>query len=475
MPLAPAQFRRLIWSSNKNKVKGDGERMGEHPIVSKTGSDLSADEIAANFDDLHPPLNSEQISVQASRCLFCYDAPCVTACPTSIDIPKFIRQIATDNVTGSARTILSANILGGTCARACPTEILCEQKCVLNTGENEPIKIGALQRHAVDHLMEKNGAHPFERAPSTGKKIAVVGAGPAGLACSHELAKQGHEITVFEARDKSGGLNEYGLAAYKMANDFAAKETAFVLDIGGINVEHGKALGRDISLAQLQNDYDAVFLGIGLTRPRALDIPGSEWGGVSDALGFIENIRQADDLSKLAPGEDVIVIGGGNTAIDVAVQAKRLGARNVTIAYRRGAEQMGATDWEQDLAAVNGVKITHWANPVEINGDGKVRQFKFERTQLKDGKLKGTNAVFELTASRVYVAIGQMLVADGLDGLDIQGGKITVSKNGQTALPGIFAGGDCIDAGEDLTVQAVEDGKRAATGIHTYMMENGHG
>jgi glutamate synthase (NADPH/NADH) small chain len=449
--------------------------MGEHPIVSKTGSDLSPEEIAANFDDLHAPLNSEQISVQSSRCLFCYDAPCVTACPTSIDIPKFIRQIATGNVTGSARTILTANILGGTCARACPTEILCEQKCVLNTGENEPIKIGALQRHAVDHLMEKNGAHPFEREPSTGKKIAVVGAGPAGLACAHELAKHGHETTIYEARDKSGGLNEYGLAAYKMANDFAARETAFVLDIGGISVEHDKVLGRDISLGQLQKDYDAVFLGIGLTRPRALDIPGSEWDGVSDALGFIAKLRQADDLSKLDPGEDVVVIGGGNTAIDAAVQAKRLGARNVTLAYRRGADQMGATDWEQDLAAVNGVKITHWANPVEIIGDGAERSVKFERTQLKAGKLQGTKSYIELTASRVYVAIGQMLVADGLDALDIQSGKIVVGENGQTSMPGVFAGGDCIKAGEDLTVQAVEDGKQAAAGIHAYMTENGHG
>jgi dihydropyrimidine dehydrogenase (NAD+) subunit PreT len=443
--------------------------MSEHPAHSKTGDPLSPQSINANFDDLHPPLNAEQVSVQASRCLFCHDAPCVTACPTAIDIPKFIRQISTKNDTGAARTILSANIMGGTCARACPTEILCEQKCVLNTGEAEPVTIGALQRHAVDYLMAKAVPHPFTRKPETGRSIAIVGAGPAGLACAHALAANGHIVTLFETKPKPGGLNEYGLAAYKMADDFAAREVRFILDIGGITIQYQKALGRDIRLADLRKHYDAVFLGIGLGWPRKLGVSGDNLDGVADALSFIENIRQAEDLVKLDPGQNVVVIGGGNTAIDAAVQAKRLGAQNVTLVYRRGPAQMGATQWEQDLAATNGVTLMHWAKPMRLTGKGAVDTVHFERTALKDGALKGTGEHFTLFADRVYTAVGQVLVDEALAELQQAHGKIVVDAGGQTSLPGIFAGGDCIASGEDLTVQAVQDGKNAAFGIHAYL------
>ncbi len=443
--------------------------MGEHPVLSTSGGTLTAAEIAANFDDLHPPLNAEQVSVQASRCLFCYEAPCVTACPTSIDIPKFIRQIATGNSLGAAHTILEANIMGGTCARACPTEILCEQKCVLHTGEDEAVQIGHLQRHAVDLLIAKNGLHPFTRAKDSGEKIAVIGAGPAGLACAHELARRGHEVTVFEAREKPGGLNEYGLAAYKMAGGFAAREVDFIMGIGGIQLECAKALGRDVSLADLRADFDAVFLGVGLARPRRLDIAGEDLAGVEDALTFIERIRQASDLTTVDPGGNVIVIGGGNTAIDAAVQARRLGARQVTLVYRRGPAQMGATAWEQDLAAINGVTMMHWARPVRLSGNGSIRTVEFERTRLEDGKLTGTGEHFTLQADRVYKAVGQQLVDEGLAGLVMEGGKVVVDQTGRTSLPGVFAGGDCIASGEDLTVQAVADGKRAAAGIDAYL------
>lgn len=445
--------------------------MGEHPRFSVTGESLKRAEIEANFGDLHPPLNAEQVRVQSSRCLFCHDAPCITACPTAIDIPKFIRQIATENVTGAARTILQSNIMGGTCARACPTEILCEQKCVLNTGEDEPIEIGALQRHAVDHLMDKGTAHPFVRAASTGKTIAVIGAGPAGLACAHALAVLGHDVEVFEARQKPGGLNEYGLAAYKMADDFAARETAFILGVGGIKLHPGQALGRDISLTDVRARFDAVFLGIGLSQPRQLGMEREALSGVEDALRFIERIRQATDLTDLNPGQQVVVIGGGNTAIDAAVQAKRLGAREVTLVYRRGPSQMGATQWEQDLAATNGVTMVHWAKPTRLDGGNSVEAVGFERTQLSAGKLAGTGAFFEIAADRVYKAVGQELVDIGLDALNIEHGKISVDENGHTALPGIFAGGDCIATGEDLTVQSVEDGKVAAAGIHAFLGE----
>ncbi|MDQ7018341.1 MAG: NAD(P)-dependent oxidoreductase [Robiginitomaculum sp.] len=445
--------------------------MGEHPVVSKTGKALSAEDIAANFEDLHPPLNAEQVSVEASRCLFCHDAPCVAACPTSIDIPKFIRQIATGNLAGSARTILSANIMGGTCARACPTEILCEQKCVLNTGEHDPIEIGALQRHAVDHQIAKGGPHPFARAPKTGKSIAVIGAGPAGLTCAHALAVQGHTVEIFEARQKPGGLNEYGLAAYKMAEDFAAREVDFILKVGGITLHYNQALGRDIAFADLQTRFDAVFMGIGLGRPRKLGLAGENLGGVMDALQFIEDIRQADDPAQMDPGENVVVIGGGNTAIDAAIQAKRLGARSVTLVYRRGPTQMGATQWEQDLAAINGVTMMHWAKPERLIGEDVVHTVHFERTCLQDGNLVGTGDHFTLLADRVYTAIGQELYDQGLASLRCESGKIMVDEAGHTSLPGVFAGGDCIASGEDLTVQAVEDGKVAAAGIHTYLGE----
>jgi len=409
------------------------------------------------------------VQVEASRCLFCYDAPCVTACPTAIDIPKFIRQIATGNVTGSAKTILSANIMGGTCARACPTEILCEEKCVLNTGEHQPIEIGALQRCAVDHLMDTATSHPFVRAAPTGKTVGVIGAGPAGLACAHELALYGHDVTIYEAKPKAGGLNEYGLAAYKMVGGFAAKEVAFILDVGGIDIENGQALGRDFSLGDLQAKHDAVFIGIGVTNPRALGIEGEGLGGVSNALDFIETIRQSDDLSKLNPGDDVVIIGGGNTAIDAAVQAKRLGAENVTLAYRRGPSQMGATQWEQDLAATNGVVIKHWISPLAILGDSSVKSVEFEYMRLVGGVLTGSQDRLYLNADRVYKAVGQTLVSKDLAGLKIQHGKIVVDADGLTSRPGVYAGGDCTQSGEDLTVQAVADGKKSARAIHAML------
>jgi len=443
--------------------------MGEHPVHSKTGGALSAQEIAENFSDLHPPLNAQQVQVEASRCLFCYDAPCVTACPTAIDIPKFIRQLATENATGAAKSILSANIMGGTCARACPTEILCEEKCVLNTGEHQPIEIGALQRSAVDHLMATATTHPFIRAERTGKTVGVIGAGPAGLACAHELALSGHDVTVYETKAKAGGLNEYGLAAYKMADDFAAKEIAFILEIGGINIQNGQALGRDFSLGDLRGKHDAVFIGIGVTNPRALGIEGEELDGVSNALDFIETIRQADDLSKINPGDDVVIIGGGNTAIDAAVQAKRLGAKNVTLAYRRGPSQMGATQWEQDLAVTNGVVIKHWVSPLAILGKDHVKSIEFEYMHLVDGVLAGRGDKLSINADRVYKAVGQTLVSDDLIDLKIQHGKIVVDADGLTTLPTIYAGGDCIKSGEDLTVQAVADGKKSARAIHAML------
>ncbi|MHC8494337.1 NAD(P)-dependent oxidoreductase [Thalassospira sp. SM2505] len=422
------------------------------------------------FSDLHPAYSTLQAMAESNRCLYCYDAPCVTACPTSIDIPTFIRKISTGNPDGAAKTILSANIMGGTCARACPTEVLCEQACVRNVAEDTAVEIGSLQRFAVDHLMARDLPHPFKRAPETGKNIAVIGAGPAGLSCAHRAAMLGHNVTVFEAKAKPGGLNEYGLAAYKMTNDFAQREVEFLLGIGGIRIEYGKALGKDISLAALKDSYDAVFVGVGLGSTNNLGLTGEDFPGVDDAISFIEKLRQTEPKSDMPVGNNVIVIGGGNTAIDAAVQAKRLGADEVTLVYRRGAENMSATEFEQDLAKTNGVVVRYWAKPVAIKANGKLLGMEFEKTELDaSGKLVGTGETFEVRADQILKAIGQKIKTDDLTGMEIAGGKIVVDENYQTTAPGVFAGGDCIKSGEDLTVQSVEDGKQAAIAIDAFL------
>jgi dihydropyrimidine dehydrogenase (NAD+) subunit PreT len=429
----------------------------------------------ANFADIDPPLDRKAALVEANRCLFCYDAPCIEACPTGIDIPGFIRQIASDNVEGAGLRILEANIFGGVCARVCPTEILCERACVRVAQEGKPIEIGQLQRYAVDPILGSD-AHPFTRARPSGKRVAVVGGGPAGLSCAHRLALLGHEVTVIEARERLGGLNEYGVAEYKVAEHFARAEVDFILGIGGIGVKTATRLGRDVMLSQLRRDFDAVFLGMGLAGVNALDCEGEALTGVFDAIDYIATLRQAEDFATLPVGRRIVVIGGGNTAVDIAVQTKRLGAEDVTLVYRRGEEAMSATAHERHFAQVNGVKIKHWARPLKITGsDGAVREAVFEYTRLDGGRLVGTGERFTLEADMVFKAIGQRFVADPLeDGtrelLEIEKGRITVDDERRTSLPKVWAGGDCIAGGEDLTVRAVEDGKRAAQSIHRTLM-----
>lgn len=443
--------------------------MGLRPHVSN-GAGLTRDQIEDNFSDLTPTLNHTQAHLEAARCLYCYDAPCIKACPTSIDIPTFIHQIRTENLKGSAHTILSANIMGGTCGRACPTEVLCEEACVLNARGEEPVKIGALQRHAVEDLMAKGGAHPFVRAARTGKTLAVVGAGPAGLSFAHRAAMLGHDVVVYEAKAKPGGLNEYGLAAYKMANEFAKREVNFLLGIGGIKIEYGKALGKDTTLKALREQYPVVFIGIGITKTNTLGIKGEELRGVGDALEWIEQLRQAKDKSTVKVGRNVVVIGGGNTAIDAAVQAKRLGAECVTLIYRRGEENMSATKWERDLARTNGVVIRTWSTPMDFGGnaDGQVEigTFVMGRQQPDGSVVKHIDFV---PTDMVLKAIGQKLDVTTLGELKLDKNKIAVDADFQTSIPGVFAGGDCIVSGEDLTVQSVEDGKRAAIAADRYV------
>lgn len=426
------------------------------------------------FADLHPPLDKHEALVEADRCYFCYDAPCMTACPTHIDIPQFIRQIAGGNPQGAARTILSENILGGMCARVCPTETLCEQACVRETAEGKPVRIGLLQRHATDHLME-SGIHPFTRAPATGKSVAVVGAGPAGLACAHALAREGHTVTIFEARAKGGGLNEYGIASYKSVDNFAARELEFILKIGGITIETGKMLGRDIHLETLRHGYDAVFLGIGLGGTNRLHIAGEEAENVLDAVRTIAELRQSSDLSRMNIGKDIVVIGGGMTAIDIAIQIKRLGAQNVTLAYRRGREHMNASLYEQQLAQMEGVVIRDNLQPEEIllNDQGQAIAIRFAQTEQRDGKLVTTGATLTVTADQIYKAIGQKLDGLGLgaSGIDMSTGRIKTDAENRTSVRGIWAGGDCVAGGQDLTVSSVQDGKIAAQSIHQHLMQ----
>ena len=431
---------------------------------------LAPADYEANFSDIHAPLTSHEAYVESERCYFCHDAPCQTACPTSIDIPLFIREIATGNNLGAAETILSANILGGMCARVCPTETLCEEACVREHAEGKPVKIGLLQRHATDALME-NGKQPFTRAASTGKKVAVIGGGPAGLSCAHKLAEHGHSVTIFESKDKLGGLNEYGIAAYKTTHDFAQREVDFILSIGGIEVKTGQALGCNVEIGALRQGFDAVFVGTGLSGVNKLGLDGEgTLSGVVDAVKYIADLRQTKDLSKLPVGRNVVVIGGGMTAIDAAVQSKKLGAENVTIVYRRGQSDMKASAYEQHVAQTNGVTIRTFAQPSALIGaNGKVTGVRCDETEVKGGKLITTGSGYTLPADMVLTAIGQLFVPDGLGGADalaLEAGRIKVDAERRTSAKGIWAGGDCIAGGEDLTVSAVEDGKQAALSIH---------
>ena len=447
------------------------------PAADISTSRLAAEDYRRNFDNVFAPLTPHQALIESDRCYFCSDAPCVEACPTGIDIPSFIRKIATGNLKGSAHEILQENIMGAMCARACPTEVLCEGACVRNHGEHKPVAIGALQRHAVDWLFERD-IQLFERAPATGKQVAVVGGGPAGLACAHRLAMFGHRVTVFERHDKLGGLNEYGIAAYKVPDDIAQREVRYLMGIGGIEARFGQALGRDFTLESLRHDHDAVFIALGLAGVNALGLGDEDLDGVQDAIGYIAALRQAADLSQLPVARRVVVIGGGMTAIDIATQSKRLGADEVTIVYRRGAEHMGASEAEQQWAQTNGVTIRHWARPVRLQQhDGRMTAVEFESTRLDEqGRLAGTGKRFLLAADMAFKAIGQTYLAEAIAGNGsssaapaMREGRIAVDESGRTSLPDVWAGGDCVAAGEDLTVVAVQHGKVAALAIDRFL------
>jgi len=435
---------------------------------------LSAEQYEANFSDIHPPFDKKEAAlVEANRCLFCYDAPCMKSCPTSIDVPKFIKQITTDNIKGSAHTIFEANIFGGGCSRVCPVEKLCEGSCVYNLMHEAPIPIAKLQRYSTEKAIKEKWPL-FQRKSSASKKVAVVGAGPAGLSCAHVLSRQGIDVTVFEKELKGGGLMTYGIAAYKVTPEFCQNEVDFITSLGGISIEYGKALGNNISLAELRDEFDAVFLGIGVGLARQLDIPGEDLEGVVDAIEFIYNLR-SKTFNQIPVGDKVAVIGLGMTAIDAATQAKRLGAKEVTIIYRRTQDEMPCTQVELDLAKLDGCNIIWLAAPKEvIEEGGKVKALVCSVMELGTPDNSGrrapveTGETFTLEVDMIIKAAGQMPFKNLVEqnGLSNAHGKIVISDNA-TNVEGVFAGGDCVNGGKEV-VDAVQAGKDGAAAILSY-------
>ena len=440
-----------------------------------TSNRLSQEQYAENFSDIHPPFETTDAAlVEANRCLFCYDAPCMKSCPTGIDVPKFIKQIATENIKGSAHTIFVSNIMGAGCSKVCPVEKLCEGACVYNFMEEEPIAIAKLQRYSTEKAMVANW-HLFKRKESTGKKVAIVGAGPAGLSCAHVLSREGIDVTNYEKEAKGGGLMTDGIAAYKVTPQFCEDEVNYILGIGGIEIKYNQELGKNISLKDMKKDFDAVYLGMGVGLARQLEIPGEELEGVEDAIKFIYNIRDKG-FENVAVGEKVAVIGMGMTAIDAATQAKRLGAKEVTMLYRRTQEEMPCTQHELDIAMLDGCKIVWLASPKEIKGsDGKVNELVCSIMNLDEPDASGrrspvdTGETFSLAVDMVIKAAGQMPFEDLVNALKIQHskGKINI-KDSATNISGVFAGGDCVNGGKEV-VDAVQAGKDGAASIIKYL------
>ena len=437
---------------------------------------LSKEQYAENFSDIHPPFETKDAAlVEANRCLFCYDAPCMKSCPTGIDVPKFIKQIATENIKGSAHTIFSSNIMGAGCSKVCPVEKLCEGACVYNFMEEKPISIARLQRYSTEKAMAANW-QLFKRKESNGKKVAIVGAGPAGLSCAHVLAREGIEVTIFEKESKGGGLMTYGIAAYKVTPEFCEEEVNYILGIGGIEIKYNQELGKDISLAELKRNFDAVYFGIGVGVARKLDIPGEKLEGVVDAIQFIYDIR-AKGYPTVSVGDKVAVIGMGMTAIDAATQAKRLGAKEVTLVYRRTEAEKPCTDVELNIAKLDGCEIIWLAAPVKVKGsNGKVKQLVCSVMKLGEPDASGrrspvdTGETFTLNVDMVIKAAGQVPFEKIVKKyrLENKNGKLLIDKYCATNIKGVFAGGDAVNGGKEV-VDAVQAGKDGAASIIKYL------
>jgi glutamate synthase (NADPH/NADH) small chain len=438
---------------------------------------LTTAEYQENFSDIHPPFETPDAAlVEANRCLFCYDPPCMKSCPTSINVPKFIKQIATENIKGSAHTIFSSNIMGAGCSKVCPVEKLCEGACVYNLMHETPIHIAKLQRYSTEKALE-NKWQLFERKPSIGKKVAIVGAGPAGLSCAHTLSREGIDVTIYEKESKGGGLMTYGIAAYKVTPEFCEDEVNYITSIGGIDIKYNQELGKNITVEELQSNYDAVYMAFGVGLARQLEIPGEHLEGVEDAISFIYELR-SNDYSKIAVGDKVAVIGMGMTAIDAATQAKRLGASEVTLVYRRTQEEMPCTEHELNIAKLDGCNIIWLAAPKEVLGkDGKVTHLVCDKMHLGAPDASGRRSpiasgeTFTLEVDMVIKAAGQMpfesLVSN--NAIANNKGKITVENKSATNLKGVFAGGDCVNGGREV-VDAVQAGKDGAAAIVKYII-----
>ncbi len=452
----------------------------------KFNTQLSAEQIEANFAEIDPKMTIAEAHVEANRCLYCYDAPCTNACPTHIDVPSFIKKIASDNLKGSARVIFDANPIGSSCARVCPVEVLCEGACVEKTLVEKPIQIGRLQRYATDYAIE-NSLDLFEIPKPNGKSVGIVGSGPAGLSCAAYLARLGYKVTVYEKREMAGGLDTYGMAEYKMSQKQSLEEVEMISRMGvefrlntlisstkgeGAGVRKSEETSVDSSLStqhsaleeiffeKLLDVHDAVFIGIGLGATKDLGIPGEELDGVYESLEFIEHVKTRNwDSVPLAPA--IAVIGAGNTAIDVVTQAKRLGAEKVMMVYRRTQKDMSAYDYEYELAKGDAVEFVWQASPLEITGNGRVEA-------LRCIKSDGSDEVFEISCDMVVKAIGQQKQKGFLESLGIgtdEKGQVIVDEWMKTSLDGVFAGGDCVNGGAEA-VDASQMGKKAAIGIH---------
>lgn len=437
---------------------------------------LTPEELKENFADIHPEFEKDEAAlIEANRCLYCYDAPCTKSCPTSIDVPLFIKQISSGNVKGSAKTIFSSNIMGAGCSRVCPVEKLCEGACVFNLLHEAPISIARLQRYSTEKAIKEKWKL-FDRKSSTGKKVAVVGAGPAGLSCAHTLSREGVEVTIYEKDEKGGGLMTYGVAAYKVTPEFCQDEVDWITSLGGIDLKYKTELGKDVTIADLQKNYDAVFLGIGIGVARSLDIPGENTPGVVDAISFIYDLR-TNDFEQVPVGDKVAVIGMGMTAIDAATQSKRLGSKEVTLIYRRTENEKPCTDMELDLAKMDGCSIIWLASPKEIKSEnGKVKTLICNKMKLGEPDGSGrrapveTGETFSIEVDMVIKAAGQIPFEDLIktSSIENKSGKITIDKSGATNLKGVFAGGDSVNGGKEV-VDAVQAGKVGARGILEFL------
>ena len=432
---------------------------------------ISEEEFQKNFQQKKPLMNDTEAYYEGSRCLFCYDAPCMNACPTGIDIPLFIKQIHTGNVTGAAKTIFDANWLGNACGKVCPTGVLCEGACVYNHQDVPVIQIGRLQNYATERVI-REGTTLFKAGESNGRKVAIIGAGPAGIACACELRILGYQADIFEAKAKPSGLTVYGIAPYKITNEEALDEVAYLQKQLGFSIQYDTPISNEKELEELESNYDAIFIGVGSGPTRSLGLEGEDKENVVGAVEWIEELRMKHH--KLQVPNRVVVIGGGNTAMDAASESARMGAEEVILAYRRNKNRMGAYGFEYETAVNAGVQRLFNIQPLEILGNGKVEGIKFVKTRSQNGQLEIVpDSEFDLPCDLVIKATGQAKNADFLSKisrLELDNRKrIKVNETTfQTTNPKYFAGGDAVNGGAEV-VNACYDGKMAAKGIHLWI------